>query len=758
MGLEKSTDGGLTWHYDNNFYPNPEGDNDRGSVSSIAWDPVNPNYVYAAHGWLGRGDRLDKVTGDIKQKTSGARKIAVSHDSGETWQFVPWSTVNGEKNCYAVKVNPVNGDVYLSTEAGIYESTDHGMSWTKIPSPGNTADYTKGVSVSANGKYLYATFRMFANNSDNYQLYGMRLSEKVWYNVHGTGKNGRYFDPAIDQRDSANSHHILLAGLANPSTGLWEGQVEWPDSGAPTNSWEQIFKESWNVNSNGYTYDQGWRPTTAKCSQHLYTPATWERKIWTTDDEGIFVGDPEVSKFARWQPRYCKKVGSKNGKGLYATRGFESTWTWDVDASDDFIIQGQADNGIAQSWDNGNSWQQYLPINNFSDCGATLIVKKSNPKMLIVGGSINVYGGGNSSNPGKLYARMLPNGEWSKGMDFPKIYSLTEDPFNSNRIIMGTARGLYTLEGISSWIIAGTSPVSKNISGSQGNPNIKEVMADPYTEGRIYVLCSEGTYRVDNIWSSSPQWNRIRSTTSTGQSTKSMAAWAGSDNKTHLALGENDKIYLSNDAGENWSTVLTENTIKQTRPLTEEPAIRPSADLYCNAVTGIADVIYVALEADDRKGYGVLRGKITAGEVNWEDFSGTGNEVIQYSRSRRAKIRNNNGQNYIYLATSGNGVWRKAVPDTAIVPEIPTKIQTFGLNNSGNYQIFPNPATNFISITSEVKGSINSKVSVVGIDGKKYYQWFISESNQTFDISKLEQGIYIIKIGEFSIKMIKENH
>jgi hypothetical protein len=752
MGLEKSTDGGLTWNYIDDFYPNPEGDNDRGSVSAIAWDPANPNYVYAAHGWLGRGSQLTRVTGSLKQKTNGSRKIGVSHDGGETWNFISWNSIDGDKNCYGVKVNPVNGHVYLSTEAGIYESSDHGLNWSKISTPSDAVDNTKGLSVSSNGEYLYASFRKSSNNSDDYRIYGMRLSEKIWYSVHGPTKEARYFDPFIDPRDHGDAHHLLVAGLANPVSGLWEGLIQWTETGEPSFTWEQIFKESWNVNSGGYTYDQGWRPTSAKCSQHLYTPEAWDRMIWTTDDEGIFVGNPDESKFSRWEPRYCERVGTRNGDGLYTTRGFESTWTWDVDAADNFVVQGQADNGVVQSWDNGYSWQRYLPANNFSDCGATLIIKGSDPKSLLVGGAINVYGGGNENDPGKLYGRQLPDGEWRFGGDFPKIYSLIEDPFDNDRVYMGTAKGLYTLSGINSWINFGGTPESKSISNSLGNPNIKEIKADPYHSGRIYVICEEGTYRVDNAWSSSPSWNWIRSTSSVGQSTKSLATWAGPDNTTYIAIGENDKIYLSNDDGDNWNTVINEAIIKQARPLENEPAIQDGVKFYCNAIDGIADVIYVALEADIRKGYGVLRGMISDGSVTWNDYSGEGEDVIKYSRSRRAKIRESNGKHYIYLATSGNGVWRKEVLETPIITGIQGS-NTIKKNSAGQFKIFPNPVND--KLTIQINDNNSYIVTLIGIDGKQYYQWLCNSKINTFDISNLSKGVYFILIGHQTIKIIK---
>ena len=589
---------------------------------------------------------------------------------------------------------------------------------------------------------------MTASNTDDYEIFAARTSDLIWYNVHGNDItiDSRYYDPAIDPRDKENTHHILIAALHKPQAGLWEGFVTWPASGAPSFSWDQIFLESNNVNANGYTYDHGWRPTSAKCSHHLYTPASWPRSIWTTTGQGIFVGDPTISKYARWEPRHCERVGTKNNEGLYKTRGYESTWTYDMDAADQFVIQGQADNGIAQSWDNGQSWQRHLPIANFSSCNAVFIHKNRNPKVLLVGGAVNAYGGGSPSDPGHLYARTLPDGAWKSGGVHDKIYSICDDPFNNNVVYMGTETGLYIVSGLTAWTSSNVTPGITNITGTIGTTSVRDAIADPNVNGRIYVLCSKGTYRVDNATSGMPVWTKINDFANGGHGgTRGFYVWSN-EPTTYIAISNAEEAFLSSDGGQTWSNILNRAKVLEVCPLENNSTIQTDAMLPVEAMAGIRSDIYAVVAADVRKGYAVLKGSIDENNnVTWNDFTGEVGDRLIYPRARKARIASSNGKTYLYVGTSGMGVWRKEIPGTTSI---------FNVNKpSTSIEISPNPASTHINInTNDNKQGL---LEILSTNGKVLYSQTLRNKTECINIKEFKPGMYVLVFRNKTQKFIK---
>jgi polyhydroxybutyrate depolymerase len=87
-----------------------------------------------------------------------------------------------------------------------------------------------------------------------------------------------------------------------------------------------------------------------------------------------------------------------------------------------------------------------------------------------------------------------------------------------------------------------------------------------------------------------------------------------------------------------------------------------------------------------------------------------------------------------------------------------------GLINCGNtiidekskssFKIFPNPSYKKITIKN-INGNI-SNYSIYNSLGKLIINGTLNSSNCSIDISKLESDIYILKIGEYSFKIIKE--
>lgn len=79
----------------------------------------------------------------------------------------------------------------------------------------------------------------------------------------------------------------------------------------------------------------------------------------------------------------------------------------------------------------------------------------------------------------------------------------------------------------------------------------------------------------------------------------------------------------------------------------------------------------------------------------------------------------------------------------------PTTIQ----ENTNNINLYPNPTSDHVMI--EV-GSIPSQLVLMDIQGKVIREELITNKTHLMDISALDKGIYFVRIGEFSSKLIVE--
>ncbi|HKG47335.1 MAG TPA: Ig-like domain-containing protein [Pyrinomonadaceae bacterium] len=115
-GIWKTTDGGSSWAPLNDFLANI-------AVTSMAFDPSNPNTIYAG-------------TGEGVFNADGVRGAGIfkSTDAGAHWTRLPATISNA--NFFFVNdivVSPSNGQhVYAATRTGVLRSLDGGSSWTVV--------------------------------------------------------------------------------------------------------------------------------------------------------------------------------------------------------------------------------------------------------------------------------------------------------------------------------------------------------------------------------------------------------------------------------------------------------------------------------------------------------------------------------------------------------------------------------------------------------------------------------------------------
>jgi len=133
-GLWKSTNGGATWSTNTDNLPTL-------GISAFAFDPLNPNVVYAGTG--------DRDAGD-----SPGMGVLRSDDAGDTWNFVNTGistrTVGGIIAC-----DDQASSVVIATDLGIRRSIDGGATWTQVSN--NTFEYKDLAQHPTAHNILYAT-------------------------------------------------------------------------------------------------------------------------------------------------------------------------------------------------------------------------------------------------------------------------------------------------------------------------------------------------------------------------------------------------------------------------------------------------------------------------------------------------------------------------------------------------------------------------------------------------------------------------
>ena len=133
------------------------------ATALIASDKQNDNYFYAAY----------------------ASTFYVSSDNGQT--FATGGSLSGASQINYVIAHPTTaGKVYVSTNAGIYASTNFGSSFTLLTSTlTNVYEIALGVG-SGSTWYLYA----FGTGADGNRLYGSADNGNTWTDLQGSQSFG----------------------------------------------------------------------------------------------------------------------------------------------------------------------------------------------------------------------------------------------------------------------------------------------------------------------------------------------------------------------------------------------------------------------------------------------------------------------------------------------------------------------------------------------------------------------------------------
>lgn len=123
-----------------------------------------------------------------------------------------------------------------------------------------------------------------------------------------------------------------------------------------------------------------------------------------------------------------------------------------------------------------------------------------------------------------------------------------------------------------------------------------------------------------------------------------------------------------------------------------------------------------------------------------------GRQYMYYHSSQKFPILTVN-----YNRTSGS--FSSFTADILVNNAVITGIKDDLIKN--NLTVYPNPTTGLFTVKSLVNNS-DSSLEIINLLGETVYSENIHSSNQTLDIQHLPNGIYILRIGSVTKKIIKE--
>lgn len=503
-GVWKSTNRGSTW-------TNLTDSLAAQYVGCLTIDPVDPNTIY-----LGTGEEY------YAGNTLGGVGIYRSTDGGNSWTLVGSSTFAGQR-INEIVIDPNNRDKWIiSTDAGVYVTTNGGGSftrrlsgmasalrmhptnpnilWAALGNPWGSS--SNGVYVSTNGGTTWTRYNALplGTGVGRIELDVCRSDPNVLYVVFGetfsagarihsvwktTNGGGTWTQLTNAPTGSGQSWYDLVIRVDPSNSNIaYVGEVELYRTTDGGNTWTKI-------NGSGLS--------TAHVDQHaLAFDPTDPSKIFIGCDGGLFYsanrgtnrtalntgrGTMEYYAFDVHPTNANRLVAGSQDNGTqvrstsntYAiTLGGDGFWTA-YKRSDPNTVLGEIYYAIVYRSTNGGSSWSYV-FNGSGDprspWSAPLVNDPNNPSTFYVG-TIYVY---RSTDSGGAWSRISP--DLTRGSGTLSVIAIA--PSNSNVIYTGSDDGAVyvTTNGGTSWSARYTGLPVRSVGG---------IAVDPASPGTIYV-------------------------------------------------------------------------------------------------------------------------------------------------------------------------------------------------------------------------------------------------------------------------------
>ncbi len=705
------------------------GETDADAIATIAIGADDQTVVLAPSWHTKDPQKQQAAIIDPLQPLTGPRSVYVSADGGDSFSEVTYEATEGYRQVFGAYVHPTTGIIYLGAAAGVYRSTDAtGSSWVRVENPAGAHNGPRGGvvttevrnpngSIDLNG-YRYSggctgmaitpdgsrVFAVFQTAERGWTMYttttaALATNDPQWQAISELGDDPlpagvQWFNPRIDPRSDADSIKLVIGStfLVNDNrVGLFEGNIRLDAGGEVTAAdWDQVLFNRGNL---PWSFAQGWETVSLISRAYDYTPASWSsRRIISGGGNTFFLStDPAAAGWPfnddSWLPIYTRRNPDTSPGPIetYDNRGFVNTVTYDIAGYGDYMIQGNADQGILESWNFGRSWTKESFAFKASNAQSVEITY-TDPPIVIADARTNSFGipqfdrlslmARELTDPGS----QVPASDWRQigGNDGPKLVNgmvnrivqgMALDECHPSRVYLGV-RQLFGVGGI--WATEEIEGVYAGVANWReiSSPGMRSVFTwndlfvDPNDPNVLWA--SGGT-----LWRGTRSGPYEWSWENSGIRVADMHVW-DNKGKTVVAVaaslddGPQEIYFLKNPRGQDLTRFVSAGlTVARTLQLRPEVWLTPGNEVDFEGMAGYGDQIFVTtVVSRNKKGLGVFKGTIKEnGQVGWEPWSTdiSGFDFF-YPRDGTADakiLKTQRGDLYYAIPTFGAGVWRR---------------------------------------------------------------------------------------------------
>ena len=668
-------------------------------------------------------------------------KVYKSTDNGLTWNQV---STNLPANIHILKIeiDPTDANtVYILTGNGrfvcgpadVFKSTDGGVTWTNLTS---TMPEILDLAIDPNQPQNVYVTTMNADCSA--QWYWTDLDGSLYKSTDG----GNTWGTPLSNRtgviflDPSNSSIIRLIDprepyLWNPDAGTWtsiDGGQTFTQTG-DVNNWDYFF-----ITDPIFCYSSSFNGITKTLGKDLSNP----NNIYWVNSQWAFKSTDNGTTF---QNIFTDEVSP----GWWRSRGFDNVDMLDIAINEthpDTIFIAYFDMGIWRSFDGGESWQS-CNDSNFTDSwngqGGNCHTILSDPQRPNV-----VWASQSENQDGQYPTYLIKNTQtgnrnaWTashNGLPLREIKGLSLDrtsPVNNRTLYLTADDDVYksTDDGVN-W----TKVFDCN--------GCRFTAVDPFNGQIVYAGGEKGVWRSDDGGATWTDISHPEMKASPGADYWDYGSYdgvfdilpdpdqAGRVYVTAFGLGKG--LYRSDDYGNTWTKILTDDFIRKVE-----------------VVSGYNHIIYAtSSSAISEGGYAPNSNGVwfsNDGGLTWTQQ----NQGMAWPFALTVQVDTRNNP-IVFVGSPGTGYQKSPVP--------PSSMKSTKMRRKPLVKVYPNPAQDIVMLETE---SHHIQVDITTLTGRTVMQKDFSSPPFQINLSNLLEGIYLIRISgdnnqKFTVKKLIVN-
>ncbi len=690
-----------------------------GYITDIEFATSQPGVGYAAY-----HPYWNALQGEIYKST----------DNGYTWNPVS-TNLPANIRILKIEIDPTNADVvYILTGQGrfacgpadVFKSTDGGITWVNLTS--QLPEILDFAIDPTNPQNIYLT-TMHADC--NALWYWTDLEGDLYKSTDGGNSWGSplYHLTGVIFLDPSNPNIIRLIDPREPypwipTAGTWtstDGGHTFTKTG-DVNNWDTFF-----ITDPIFRYSSSYNGICKTLGQDLSNPNTiyWVNSQWafkSTDNGTIF------------QNIFTTEVSP----GWWRSRGFDNVDMLDIainESRPDTLFIAYFDMGIWRSFDGGASWQScndYYFTGSWNGQGGNCHTILSDPQRPNV-----VWASQSENQNGEYPTYLIKNTQtgdstaWVAsytGLPLQEIIGLSLDrtsPVN-NRTLFVTAEGdVYkSTDDGATWTL---------VFDCDG---CRFTAVDYFNGQLVYAGGENGVWRSQDGGLTWTDISLPEMKATPGNSYWDYTSYDGVfDVRTDpdqpgrvyvTVLGENKGLYRSDDQGNSWTKLLTDDFMRKV-------AIVPGHNhlIYATSSSAISEGGY------DPASHGIWFSHDSG--QSWSQQ----NQGMAWPFALTVAVSMGDIPT-VFVGSPGTGFQKSPIP-------ISTSINN-NTSHRSNFRIFPNPTTNRIFIHSELP---YERIKVYNVLGELVVEKSGFSLNNSIDMSHLSKGVYFIRIEGKKITGVK---